>query len=81
MATKGKARETTLKLSRQAKAELLDTLELTDSASRSGSISNVEQMFDKEAIRTLAAAEALVKLIPEDTVKEFDERIGKLDKH
>ena len=69
-----------MKLTRQAKTTLVDTFELTDSASRNILISNVKQMFEKGTIRTLAAAEALIKLIQEDKMKEFDERIGKLDK-
>ena len=37
-------------------------------------------MFERGTIRTLAAAEALVTLIQEDKMKEFDDKIGKLDK-
>ena len=62
MATKGKPRGTTVKLARQAKTAFLDTLEPTDSASRSILMSNVKQMFEKGTLRTLAAAETLIKL-------------------
>ena len=69
-----------IKLNRQAKTVLLDTLELTDSASRNILISNVKQMFEKGTLRTLAAAETLIKLIQENKMKEFDPENGKLDK-
>ncbi len=68
-----------IKLNRQAKTTLLDTFELTDSASRSILISNVKQMFEKGTIRTLAAAETLITLTQENKMKEFDE-MAKLDK-
>ena len=66
-------------LNRQAKTILLDTFELTDSASRNILISNVKQMFEKGTIRTLAAAETLIKLVQENRMKEFDEKMKKLD--
>ena len=62
MATKNKS-EKYAKLSRGAKTTLLDTFELTDSASRNISISNVKQMFERGTLRTLASAEALIKLM------------------
>ena len=37
-------------------------------------------MFEKGTIRSLAAAEAGVKLIQKDKIKELDENSGKLDK-
>ncbi len=37
-------------------------------------------MFQKGALRTLAAAETLFKLIQENKMKEFDEKMAKLDK-
>ena len=42
-------------------------------------ISNVKQMFEKGTIRTLAAAETLIKLVQENRMKEFDEKMKKLD--
>ncbi len=42
-------------------------------------ISNVKQMFDKGTLRTLASVEALIKLIQEDRMTEFDENMAKLD--
>ena len=79
MTSKSKA-ATSIQLNRQAKTTLLDTFELTDSASRSIFTSKLKQMFEKEAIRTLAAAETLIKLIQENKMKEFDEKMAKLDK-
>ncbi len=42
-------------------------------------ISNVKQMFERGALRTLASAEALIKLAQEDRMTEFDEKMPKLD--
>ena len=42
-------------------------------------ISNVKQMFERGTLRTLASAEALIKLIQEDRMTEFDEKMTKLD--
>ena len=68
-----------IKLSRGAKTILLDTFELTDSASRNILISNVKQMFERGTLRTLASAEALIKLIQDNKMTEFDEKMAKLD--
>ena len=78
MTSKGNADQTT-KLNRQAKTILLDTFELTDSASRNILISNVKQMFERGTLRTLASAEALIKLIQNNKMTQFDEKIAKLD--
>ena len=78
MTSTGKAAKS-ITLNRQAKTILLDTFELTDSASRNILISNVKQMFEKGTIRTLAAAETLIKLVQENRMKEFDEKMKKLD--
>ncbi len=67
-----------IKLNRQAKTVLLDTYELTDSAFRNIWIRNVKQMFEKGTLRTLAAVETLIKLIQENKIKEFDEKMEKL---
>ena len=67
MTSEGKS-EKPIKLNRQAKTILLDTFELTDSASRNILISNVKQMFEKGTLRTLAAAETLIKLIQENKI-------------
>ena len=79
MTSKGKA-EKSIKLIRQAKTTLLDTFELTDSASRNILISNVKQMFERGTIRTQAAAETLIKLIQENKMDQVDEKMEKLDK-
>ena len=71
--------EKSIKLSRGAKTILLDTFELTDSASRNILISNVKQMFERGTLRTLASAEALIKLIQDNKMTEFDEKMAKLD--
>ena len=68
-----------IKLSRGAKTILLDTFELTDSASRNILIGNVKQMFERGTLRTLASAEALIKLIQDNKMSEFDEKMAKLD--
>ena len=78
MTSKGKTDQTT-KLNRQAKTILLDTFELTDSASRNILIGNVKQMFERGTLRTLASAEALIKLIQNNKMTEFDEKMAKLD--
>ena len=78
MTSTGKAPKS-ITLNRQAKTILLDTFELTDSASRNILISNVKQMFEKGTIRTLAAAETLIKLVQENRMKEFHEKMKKLD--
>ena len=78
MASKTKADKST-KLNRQAKTLLLDTFELTDSASKNILIGNVKSMFERGTIRTLGAAETLIKLVQDNKMKEFDERMGKLD--
>ncbi len=69
MASKGKA-EKTIKLNRQAKTLLLDTFELTDSASRNILISNVKSMFEKETSRNQKAASELIKLIQENKMDQ-----------
>ena len=78
MTSKGKDDQTT-KLNRQAKTILLDTFELTDSASRNILISNVKHLFERGTLRTLASAEALIKLIQNNKMTEFDEKMAKLD--
>ena len=78
MASKGKAGKGT-KLNRQAKTLLLDTFDLTDSASRNILIGNVKSMFEKGTVRTQAAAEALIKLVQDNKMKEFDERMRKYE--
>ena len=78
MASKTKAVSNT-KLSRNAKTLLLDTFELTDSASRNILIGNVKSMFERGTIRTQAAAETLIKLVQDNRMKEVDERMAKLD--
>ena len=71
--------EKSIKLSRGAKNILLDTFELTGSASRNILIGNVKQMFERGTLRTLASAEALIKLIQDNKMTEFDEKMAKLD--
>ena len=78
MTSKGSTAKPT-KLNREAKTLLLDTFELTASASRNILISNVKQMFEKGTIRTLAAAENLIKLIQDNKMEQFDEKMKKLD--
>ena len=78
MASKNKAVSNT-KLNRQAKTLLLDTFELTDSASSNILTGNVKSMFERGTIRTQAAAETLIKLIQDNKKKELDERMAKLD--
>ena len=79
MTPKGKS-EKSINLTRKAKSTLLDTFELTGSAPRNILIINVKQMFEKGTIRTLAAAETLIKLTQENKMKLFDEKMTKLDK-
>ncbi len=78
MTSNGKSDQTT-KLNRQAKTISLDTFELTDSASLNMLISIVKQMFKRETLRTLASAESLIKLIQNNKMTEFDEKMAKLD--
>ncbi len=73
-------RENATKLNRKEGVILLDTFELTDSASRNMLISNVKQMFEKGNIRTLKEAEGLVKLIQDNKLNEFDTRFSKIEK-
>ena len=75
MAPKAKA-EKSVKLNRQAKGLLLDTFELTDSASKNLLISNVKQMFEKGTIKTQAAAETLIKLVQNNKMEEFDAKMA-----
>ena len=79
MASKGKAVRGD-KLSRKAEGLLLDTFELTDSASRNVLIATVKQMFDKGTIRTLAAAEQLIKQIQDEEMDKVDAAFARLDK-
>ena len=37
-------------------------------------------MFENGTLRTLAAAETVIKLIPESKMKEFEGKLAKLDK-
>ena len=62
MAAKNKS-EKSIKLNREAKNTLLDTFELTDSASRNILTSNVKQMIEKGTRRTLAALETSITFI------------------
>ena len=76
MATK-KTRDTSnTRLQRLAK---VDDLELTRCSSRKTLINSVKQMFEKGTIRTLAAAENLIKLIQDGKMDEFDVKLKKLD--
>ncbi len=68
-----------LNLNREAKTTLLDTFELTHGAHQNILISNVKQMFERGTLRTLPSAEALVKLIQDNTMAEFDETMANLD--
>ena len=54
-------KENATKLNRQEGLILLDTFELTSSASRNMLISNVKQMYETGNIRTLKEAEGLIK--------------------
>ena len=73
-------KENATKLNRQEGVILLDTFELTNSASRNMLISNVKQMYEKGNIRTLKEAEGLIKLIQENKLEEFDTRFSKIEK-
>ena len=81
MASKGKAVRAVRgdKLSRKAEGLLLDTFELTDSASRNVLIATVKQMFDKGTIRTLAAAEQLITQIQDEEMDKVDAAFARLD--
>ena len=78
VASKGKADKST-KLSRKAEGLLLDTFELTDSASRNVLIATVKQLFDKGTIRTLAAAEQLITQIQDEEMDKVDAAFARLD--
>jgi hypothetical protein len=80
MTSKGKARETTSKLTRRTKPALLDTFELTDTASRNVWVINVNHMFENRISETPAAADPLIKLTRKNKIKELSERTGELDK-
>jgi hypothetical protein len=60
------ATDNSVKLNRGAAIALLETVALTDSASRNILISDVKQMFERGTIRTLSAAENLINLIQDD---------------
>ena len=71
MATKMKSANSNTRTQRISK---LDELELTGSSSRNMLISNVKQMFEKGTIRTVSAAEGLIKLTQENKMDEFDKK-------
>ena len=77
MATKRKSANSNTRLQRSSK---LDELELTGSSSRNMLISNVKQMFEKGTIRTISAAEGLIKLIQENKMDEFDRKFAQIEK-
>ena len=77
MATKRKSANSNTRMQRSSK---LDELELTGSSSRNTSISNVKQMFEKGTIRTISAAEGLIKLIQENKMDEFDKKFAQIEK-
>ena len=77
MATKRKSANSNTRMQRSSK---LDELELTGSSSRNTLISNVKQMFEKGTIRTINAAEGLVKRIQENKMDEFDKKIAQIEK-
>ena len=77
MATKRKSANSNTRLQRSSK---LDELELTGSSSRNMLISNVKQMFEKGTIRTISAAEGLIKLIQENKMDEFDKKFAQIEK-
>ncbi len=64
---------------RKATTALLDTFELTDSASRNVLISTVKQLFEKGTINTLAAAERLIRQIQDGEMDKVDAALAKLD--
>ncbi len=51
-----------------------------DSASRNMFISNAKRMFESGTLRTLAAADTLIKRIQENKMKAFDEKMENLIK-
>ena len=77
MATKRKSANSNTRMQRSSK---LDELELTGSSSRNMLISNVKQMFEKGTIRTISAAEGLIKLIQENKMDEFDKKFAQIEK-
>ena len=77
MATKRKSANSNARLQRSSK---LDELELTGSSSRNMLISSVKQMFEKGTIRTISAAEGLIKLIQENKMDEFDRKFAQIEK-
>ena len=77
MATKRKSANSNTRMQRSSK---LDELELTGSSSRNMLISNVKQMFEKGTIRTISAAEGLIKLIQENKMDEFDRKFAQIEK-
>ena len=68
-----------VKLNRGASIALLNSVALTDSASRNILISNVKQMFERGTIKTLSAAENLINLIRDDRMTELDAKMKKPD--
>ena len=77
MATKRKSANSNTRMQRSLK---LDELELTGSSSRNMLISNVKQMFEKGTIRTISAAEGLIKLIQENKMDEFGKKLPRKKK-
>ena len=77
MATKRTSANSNTRMQRSA---TLDELELTGSSSRSMLISNVKQMFEQGTIRTISAAEGLIKLTQENKMDEFDKTIAQIEK-
>ena len=77
MATKRKSANSNTRMQRSSK---LDELELPGSSSRNMLISNVKQMFEKGTIRTISAAEGLIKLIQENKMDEFDKTFAQVEK-
>ena len=71
MATKRKSANSNTRLQRSSK---LDEMELTGSSSRNMLISNVKQMFEKGTIRTIRAAEGLIKLTQENKMYELNKK-------
>ena len=67
-------------MTRKASIAALQTVALTDSASRNILINNVKQMFEKGTIKYLSAAEKLINLLQDDKMDEFDAQFNKLDK-
>ena len=77
MATKRKSANSNTRLQRSSK---LDELESTGSSSRNTLISNVKPMFEKGTLRTISAAEGLIKLIQENKMDEFGKQIAQIEK-